>query len=59
MTRDVAFSVVALRAMEGTSPLRSRPTEGFGALFGEESFIRSHDTTGATVPETDLFVGLR
>jgi hypothetical protein len=35
------------------------PTEAFGALFGEESFIRSHDTTGATIPETDLFVGLR
>jgi LmbE family N-acetylglucosaminyl deacetylase len=35
------------------------PTEAFGALFGEESFIRAHDTTGAPLPETDLFVGLR
>ena len=35
------------------------PTEAFGALFGEESFIRAHDTTGAPLPETDLFAGLR
>ena len=35
------------------------PTEAFGALFGEETFIRAHDTTGAPIPETDLFVGLR
>ena len=35
------------------------PTGTFGVLFGEEAFIRAHDTTGAPVPETDLFVGLR
>ena len=35
------------------------PTEAFEALFGEETFIRAHDTTGAPLPETDLFVGLR
>jgi LmbE family N-acetylglucosaminyl deacetylase len=35
------------------------PTEAFGALFGEETFIRAHDTTGAPVPEADLFAGLR
>jgi hypothetical protein len=35
------------------------PTEAFGVLFGEESFIRAHDTTGAAIPETDLFAGLR
>ena len=28
-------------------------------LFGEEAFIRAHDTTGAPIPETDLFGGLR
>ena len=33
------------------------PTAAFGALFGEESFIRAHDTTSAPLPETDLFVG--
>jgi LmbE family N-acetylglucosaminyl deacetylase len=35
------------------------PTEAFGALFGEEAFVRAHDTTGAPLPETDLFAGLR
>jgi LmbE family N-acetylglucosaminyl deacetylase len=35
------------------------PPEAFGVLFGEEAFIRAHDTTGATVPESDLFAGLR
>jgi LmbE family N-acetylglucosaminyl deacetylase len=35
------------------------PTEAFDALFSEESFIRSHDTTGAPTPEDDLFAGLR
>jgi LmbE family N-acetylglucosaminyl deacetylase len=35
------------------------PTEAFGPIFGEESFIRAHDTTGAPLPEADLFAGLR
>ena len=35
------------------------PKEAFGVLFGEEAFIRAEDTTGAPLPETDLFVGLR
>src|SRR6185436_20456761 len=26
------------------------PPEAFGALFGEEAFIRAHDTTGAPLP---------
>ena len=40
---------------------RALPTPdlvAFGVLFGEESFIRALDTTGAPLPETDLFVGL-
>jgi LmbE family N-acetylglucosaminyl deacetylase len=28
-------------------------------VFGEESFIRARDTTGAPVPEDDLFAGIR
>ena len=28
-------------------------------VFGEESFIRAMDRTGAPVPEDDLFAGLR
>jgi LmbE family N-acetylglucosaminyl deacetylase len=35
------------------------PGEAFDVLFGEEAFIRAHDTTGAPTPEADLFAGLR
>jgi LmbE family N-acetylglucosaminyl deacetylase len=33
--------------------------ELFSSLMGSESFIRVEDTTGAPVPEDDLFAGLR
>ena len=35
------------------------PPELAEETFGFESFIRTRDTTGAAVPETDLFAGLR
>jgi len=35
------------------------PPRAFDALFGQEAFIRAHDTTGAPLPESDLFAGLR
>ena len=35
------------------------PASEFGPIFGEEAFIRAYDSTGAAVPETDLFAGLR
>lgn len=35
------------------------PQEISEAAFGYEYFIRTVDTTGATLPETDLFAGLR
>jgi LmbE family N-acetylglucosaminyl deacetylase len=35
------------------------PPEVAGEAFGREHFIREHDETGAAVPETDLFTGLR
>ena len=35
------------------------PPEVAEATFGRESFIRASDTTGAPVPEDDLFAGLR
>lgn len=35
------------------------PAELFEDVFGHETFIRAHDTTGASVPEDDLFIGLR
>ena len=45
------------RQPDGRVVLGRAPTEVFGVLFGEESFIRALDTTGAPLPETDLFVG--
>jgi LmbE family N-acetylglucosaminyl deacetylase len=35
------------------------PPELSTDIFGEETFIRATDTTGAPVPEDDLFAGLR
>jgi LmbE family N-acetylglucosaminyl deacetylase len=35
------------------------PPEIFKLAFGTEHFIRSHDATGAPLPEGDLFTGLR
>ena len=35
------------------------PPELAAEVFGFESFIRTRDTTGAPIPETDLFTGLR
>jgi hypothetical protein len=35
------------------------PPEIATEAFGRESFIRVTDTTGAAVPEEDLFAGLR
>jgi hypothetical protein len=35
------------------------PPDSFGDVFAEESFIRAYDRTGAPLPETDLFAGLR
>jgi LmbE family N-acetylglucosaminyl deacetylase len=37
----------------------SIPPEVFTDAFGDEYFIRVADTTGAPVPESDLFAGLR
>src|SRR3954470_18819758 len=34
------------------------PPEAYHAMFGSETFIRAHDTTGAATPEDDLFAGL-
>lgn len=35
------------------------PPEVATRIFGDETFIRAMDRTGASVPETDLFAGLR
>jgi hypothetical protein len=35
------------------------PPELGAEVFGQESFIRAMDRTGAPVPEDDLFAGIR
>jgi LmbE family N-acetylglucosaminyl deacetylase len=44
--------------LEGSFFLRF-PDEAFPQVFGTETFIRERDTTGAPLPEDDLFAGLR
>jgi LmbE family N-acetylglucosaminyl deacetylase len=34
------------------------PSEALAEVFAQESFIRLHDSTGADVPEDDLFAGI-
>jgi LmbE family N-acetylglucosaminyl deacetylase len=43
----------------GESWFSKIPPEVSEATFGRESFIRASDTTGAPLPEDDLFAGLR
>jgi LmbE family N-acetylglucosaminyl deacetylase len=43
----------------GESWFSKIPPEIAEATFGRESFIRVSDTTGAPLPEDDLFAGLR
>jgi len=47
-----------LSQLEGSFFLRF-PDEAFPRVFGTETFIRDLDTTGAPLPEDDLFAGLR
>jgi LmbE family N-acetylglucosaminyl deacetylase len=35
------------------------PADAFQTIFSEEDFIRVRDTTGASVPERDVFAGVR
>ena len=43
----------------GESWFSKIPEDIAAATFGRESFIRASDTTGAPLPEDDLFAGLR
>ena len=47
-----------LSQLDGSFFLRF-PDEAFPKVFGIETFIREVDTTGAPLPEDDLFAGLR
>jgi LmbE family N-acetylglucosaminyl deacetylase len=54
------FDALAAHASQGENIFFLRMgKERFGELMGMETFLRVKDTTGAAVPENDLFAGLR
>jgi LmbE family N-acetylglucosaminyl deacetylase len=54
------FDALAAHASQGENIFFLKMgRETFGELMGVETFVRVRDTTGAAVPENDLFAGLR
>ncbi|MGW1005618.1 PIG-L family deacetylase, partial [Streptomyces sp. NPDC002520] len=54
------FDALAAHASQGENIFFLKMgKERFGELMGVETFVRVQDTTGAAVPENDLFAGLR
>ncbi|MEU3293085.1 PIG-L family deacetylase [Streptomyces longwoodensis] len=54
------FDALAAHASQGENIFFLRMgKERFGELMGVETFLRVQDSTGAAVPENDLFAGLR
>ncbi|MEU9044730.1 MULTISPECIES: PIG-L family deacetylase [unclassified Kitasatospora] len=57
---DQKFDALAAHASQGENIFFLRMgKERFNELWGVETFVRVKDATGAAVPETDLFAGLR
>ncbi|KUN24741.1 GlcNAc-PI de-N-acetylase [Streptomyces antibioticus] len=57
---DQKFDSLAAHASQGENIFFLKMgKERFGELMGMETFVRVRDTTGAAVPESDLFAGLR
>jgi LmbE family N-acetylglucosaminyl deacetylase len=52
-------SMAAHASQSENIPFLQMPPEMFAGTFGRESYVRVLDDTGAAVPETDLFAGLR
>ena len=52
-------ALLAHASQVGESWFSKIPPQVAQQVFGRESFIRASDTTGAPVPEHDLFTGLR
>lgn len=52
-------ALLAHSSQIGESWFSKIPPEIAETAFGRESFIRAYDSTGAPVPETDIFAGLR
>ncbi|MBZ6282115.1 PIG-L family deacetylase [Streptomyces olivaceus] len=54
------FDALAAHASQGENIFFLKMgREAFGELMGTETFLRVRDTTGAPLPESDLFAGLR
>jgi LmbE family N-acetylglucosaminyl deacetylase len=54
------FEALAAHASQGDSAFfLGMGVERFTRLMGTETFVRVRDSTGAALPETDLFAGLR
>lgn len=57
---DAKFNALAAHSSQGENIFFLRlGKERFTELMGVETFVRVQDTTGAAVPEDDLFAGLR
>jgi LmbE family N-acetylglucosaminyl deacetylase len=56
---QVREALVAHASQIAESWFSQLPVSAFKASFGHANYIRAYDTTGAPVPETDLFAGLR
>ncbi|MGV9701318.1 PIG-L family deacetylase [Streptomyces sp. NPDC003483] len=57
---DQKFDALAAHASQGENIFFLKMgKERFGDLMGMETFVRVKDTTGAALPENDLFAGLR
>ncbi|MFJ8622009.1 PIG-L family deacetylase [Kitasatospora sp. NPDC093550] len=57
---DQKFDALAAHASQGENIFFLRMgKERFTDLWGVETFVRVQDSTGAALPETDLFAGLR
>jgi LmbE family N-acetylglucosaminyl deacetylase len=68
ITTTVDITAVAARKRDALAAHASQldqswwvrfPDDAFIEVFGQETFIRAEDRTGASVPEDDLFAGLR
>jgi LmbE family N-acetylglucosaminyl deacetylase len=56
---DQKFDALLAHASQGENIMFTRMgRERFAKLMGTETFVRVHDTTGAALPEADLFAGL-
>lgn len=56
---DQKLAALAAHASQTAQSPNLRFEEIFRTVWADETFVRAHDTTGAPLPEDDLFAGLR